>query len=283
MTDATTYTSKLASARALIIGGSSGIGLAVAAALLEHGSIVAIASSTASKLAAARTSLLASYPSATNRLSTHVCDLSDTTTVEANIVALFAAVGPLNHVIHTAGDTGGVKQFSPSTVVASGDKEAEWKAKGGIHAATIESMQQLGVVRYYAAQLVAKHAARVLPPSPSSSITLTTGSVSEKPRFGYAVAAGTAVGLHGLARGLALDLAPIRVNTVSVGAVDTPIWDGLALSEEKKAALWKKVEEESCTGKVGSVEDVAEAYLYLMKDANCTGSVLRTDGGRLLK
>lgn len=81
-------------------------------------------------------------------------------------------------------------------------------------------------------------------------------------------------------RGLALDLKPIRVNLVSPGVVDTDLWAGM--SQEQKEGMFKTFEEKLATGKVGQVEDVAEAFLYAMKDKNLTGSLISTNGGGLL-
>ena len=90
-----------------------------------------------------------------------------------------------------------------------------------------------------------------------------------------------ATGVHGMARGLALDLAPIRVNAVSPGGVATPLWD--SVSEERREKLRERLGKGTCIGMIGKVEDVAEAYLFLMKGHNVTGSVISTNGGALLK
>lgn len=81
-------------------------------------------------------------------------------------------------------------------------------------------------------------------------------------------------------RGLALDLAPVRVNLISPGAVQTPLWDGLP--KEMVAGFMKMIEQRTTTGVIGRAEDVAESYLFVLKDANCTGSVIDTNGGAFL-
>ena len=85
------------------------------------------------------------------------------------------------------------------------------------------------------------------------------------------------LGLYGLTRGMAFDMKPIRVNCVSPGAVDTPLWSGMP--KEMLENVKKQFEEKMLTGAIGKTEDVAEAYLYLLKDENCSGIVISTNGG----
>jgi NAD(P)-dependent dehydrogenase (short-subunit alcohol dehydrogenase family) len=87
-----------------------------------------------------------------------------------------------------------------------------------------------------------------------------------------------ATGVHGMARELALDLAPIRVNAVSPGGVATPLWD--SMSEEQREKPQERLGKGTCIGMIGKVEDVAEAYL---KGHSVTGSLISTNGGALLK
>jgi len=137
---------------------------------------------------------LKTYPSAKDRISGYACDLSSPD-LEANIHHLFAQSGDkLDHVVFTAGDELAITKLED---------------------ATLERIQKAGLVRFYAPLLVAKHAVKHLNPGPASSITLTTGSVSEKPNKHWTVVASYATGLHGMIRNLALDLAPTRVNLIS--------------------------------------------------------------------
>jgi NAD(P)-dependent dehydrogenase (short-subunit alcohol dehydrogenase family) len=86
-----------------------------------------------------------------------------------------------------------------------------------------------------------------------------------------------------MVRGMAIDLAPVRVNLVSPGAVVTELWDKMGMGEEKTQAMLVEMGKQTATGRVGRVEDVAESYLYLMKDQNITGAMISTSGGHLLK
>lgn len=258
-TDSKKYTSKLFNARILIVGGSSGIGFSVAEASLEYGAHVIISSSQSSRVNAAIDQLVETYPSAKGRISGYACDLSSPS-LEANIEHLFSQCGgKLDHIVFTAGD-----------------KLSMMKVED----ATLERMQSAGMVRFFAPMLVAKHGRSHLNPGPASSITLTTGSVSEKPNKNWSVIASFATGLHGMTRNLALDLAPIRVNLISPGAVITPLWDGIP--KEQVDAMMEGIKSKNTTGEVGRPEDVAESYLYVMKDWNCSGTIISTNGGGLL-
>ena len=266
MVDLQKFTGKLAGARVLIVGGTSGVGYVVAEGCLEHGCIVHVASSSPDRVAAACKALLASYPAAENRIYGHVCALNDTETVESNIVALLENIGELDHIVHTAGDA----PAPPATP----------DGKTGVFAATVQDSISISMVRLFAAQILAKHAIDVLPMRSTSSITFTTGSQMERPMRGQSWMTGVAAGIPGLARGLALDLAPIRVNTVSIGPVKTAIRD--KLPAEVREALETTIRAKMLTGDISEPEDAAEAYLYLMRNRASTGSVVHSDGGSRL-
>jgi NAD(P)-dependent dehydrogenase (short-subunit alcohol dehydrogenase family) len=86
--------------------------------------------------------------------------------------------------------------------------------------------------------------------------------------------------MEGLARALAVELAPIRVNIVSPGVVRSPLWTNMA--EADRNALYRDMAERLPVGHVGEVEEIAEAYLYLMRQSYGTGQVLVVDGGAVL-
>lgn len=260
MTDSNKYSNKLAGTRVLIIGGSSGIGYCVAEACLEFGASVVISSSRKSRIDSSINQLLQTYPSAQGRIVGYACDLSSPS-VEANIEQLLKRCGEsrFDHIVHTAGDS---------------------LATSKLEDTTLESIQKAAMVRFNSPLLLAKHAPQYLNPGPTSSITLTTGVISHKPSKDWTMVAGYAAGLHGMMRNLALDLAPIRVNLISPGAVLTPLWDGMP--EDVKDNAIARFGEACTTGQVGRPEDVAESYLYVMRDWNVSGSVIDTNGGSLL-
>lgn len=247
---------KLLGKHVLVFGGTSGIGLAVAEGSLASGAQVTVSSSNQSRVDAALKRLRAAFPNST--VAGHVCDLSKPT-VEEGIEALFSTVGKVDHIVYTAGDA---------------------LATAPISEITYEKIIAASQVRYTAALLAAKVGSRYLSPGPFSSITFTTGVVSQKPLPDWTMVAGYASGLHGMTRNLALDLKPIRVNLVSAGFLDTELWD--TLDEEVKAKLYDSTAERMPTGRLGQPEDIAEAYLFLMKDPSVTGTVVNSNSGSLL-
>lgn len=259
MSDARVFTSKLQGKRVLIIGGSSGIGFAVAEGCVELGAQVTISSSNQSRVETAVSRLVSTYPSASDRVQGQTCDLSNAD-VERNLEALFEKVGKVDHIIHTAGDN---------------------IAMMPLEDVSLEKIHAAGQLRAFSALLTAKVGSKYLTKSTNCSITFTTGSLSQRPLpGGWVVPALFSAGISSLTRQLALDLAPIRVNCVAPGAVDTEIWAGMPA--EQKERVLKMVSEKMLTEQIGKAQDVAEAYLYLLKDGNATGSVINTNGGGLL-
>lgn len=246
---------KLANKRVLIIGGSSGIGFAVAEACIESSASVTISSSSSDRVAQKVKDLQTSYPHAKDTIRGFACDLSKPT-LERDLEALFEQVGKLDHIVFTAGDP--LAQMPLSEI-------------------SLEKIQTAGQVRFFAPLLIAKVGSKYLDSSPQSSIIITTGSVATQPRPNWSVIASYAGGLHSMVRNLAVDLKPIRVNLVSPGAIDTELWKGMP--EDKKKEMFKAIEGKVLTGKVGRPEEVAEAYLWLLKDANVTGMCATSDSG----
>ncbi|RHZ49390.1 oxidoreductase, short chain dehydrogenase/reductase family [Aspergillus thermomutatus] len=233
----------------VIFGGTAGIGYGVADKCLSEGAIVHISSSNPSRITQAVSSLKEKYPA--GQITGHTCDLS-LPDVEQRLHKLFEETGSLDHIVYTAGDALATKPL----------KDID-----------LQFIRNAGHIRFVVPLLVAKLALRVLKPAYTSSLVLTTGAVSQRPYPDWSVVAGYAAGLHGMVQGLALDMKPLRVNLVSPGPVKTGL-----LGEEVAAMLAKK----TTLGKVGSVEEVAEAYVYLMKDTNATGSCVSSNAKSLL-
>lgn len=191
--------------------------------------MVVISSSQQSRIDSSINQLLETYPSAQHRIAGYACDLSSSS-VEANIEQLFKQCGEpkFDHIVFTAGDS---------------------LATSKLEDTTLESIQKAAMVRFNSPLLLTKHAPEYLHPGPRSSITLTTGAVSRKPNKDWSLVAGYATGLHGMMRNLALDLAPVRVNLISPGAVLTPLWDGM--SKEIKEGFITRIRGTCTTGEVG--------------------------------
>lgn len=128
---------------------------------------------------------------------------------------------------------------------------------------------------------VAKHAPQYLLKADGQdcSITLSSSVSAQKPLPGWSPIAAMRSAVLGLGMSLAYDLRPIRVNVIAVGPVDTGLW----ANHVRKEKIFDKLKNgKSATGRIAVPSDVAEAYIYCMKDANCTGSVVNTNGGVLL-
>lgn len=238
-----------------------GIGYAVAEASLEFGATVTISSSKQDRLDKAVAKLKASYPDMASRISGYACDLGDEDNVEDNIRDLFAKTGRIDHVVLTAGD--GLSVVPLEHV-------------------TIPIMRKAAQVRLFAAILVAKHAVKYLTPAPKSSITFTGGELAERPLPDWTLISGFAAAMPGIVKGLALDLKPIRVNVVQPGVTDTGIFSATGVPDEVKQGIFAEAKGRLLLGKVGTPEDLAESYIYFMRDEFATGSVANSNGGSLV-
>lgn len=234
---------KLAGQRILVIGGSSGIGFAVAQAAAEDGAQVVIASSDAARVG-----------NAIGRLGRGEGVRLDVTD-EAAVRAFFAASDDFDHIAFTAADWGQVDHAAFADI--------DLAAAAGLFE-----------VRFWGAAAVAKHGASRL--RPGGSLTLTNGMAAHRPQKGLAVATAMAGAVEHLVLGLAVELAPIRVNGVCPGAIRTEAWDDLpdAFRRFQEARLAPQL-----LPRPGEPAEVAEAYLYLMRATYTTGQVLRVEGG----
>ncbi|GAA4180260.1 SDR family oxidoreductase [Gryllotalpicola koreensis] len=230
----------------VVIGGSSGMGLATARAAAEAGAQVTIASSNRSRLDEA----LATLPADSVGI---VVDARS----ESDFAELFAHTGEIDHLVYTAGDSVRPKPLAE---------------------VSLDEARQLRDVRFWGAVAAVKHATPRL--RAGGSIALTSGTVGERPAPGMALVASGAAAIEGLARGLAAELAPIRVNAVRPGAIRTPLWDGVP--EPQREAALASLANRTLTKTIGSAEQIAAAHLYLMQNAFVTGTVLTVDGGQLL-
>ena len=182
--------------------------------------------------------------------------------MRANLESLLKSVTraqPLDHIVFTAGD--GIK-IRP------------------IAELEVESIQRLGYVRFFGPMLLGGLAKTYMKHSKTSSITLTSGTNIQKPGKGWTAVAGYGAGTEGIARGLAVDLAPIRVNTVSPGAVHTEMFDDIP--EARLPSVLSSFRDRSLTDSVGTPEQLSEAYIYLMRCSFACGSVVEVNGGSLL-
>lgn len=241
--------STLNAQRVVVIGGSSGIGFAVAKRALADGATVVIGSSSAANVGAAVKRLGAGATGS-------AVDVRD----EASVAAFFERTGAFDHLVFTAGDWGAIRGAPP---IAEMDLTAA-------HA--------VFTVRFWGAIAAVKHAQGRI--STHGSITLTDGVVAHRPRKGAALNTAMAGAIEHLTRSLAVDLAPLRVNVVCPGLVLTEVWN--SIPEDRRAEQLRKMTERMPVPRAGDPSEVAEAYLYLMRGDYTTGQVLIVDGGMTL-
>jgi NAD(P)-dependent dehydrogenase (short-subunit alcohol dehydrogenase family) len=178
--------------RVVILGGTSGIGLATARLAAVQGATVIVASSNPESVKRA----LESLP---DSASGEAVDLTDSAAVKA----FFNGLEPFDHLVFTAGEA--------LTLLE-------------IDSLDLETARKAFELRYFAALGAVSAAAPKI--RPSGSVVLTTGAAGDRPGPGWSVAASICGAIDSAVRALALELAPIRVNAVKPGVVRTPLWRG---------------------------------------------------------
>jgi NAD(P)-dependent dehydrogenase (short-subunit alcohol dehydrogenase family) len=229
----------------VIIGGSSGIGLAAARMALAEKASVTICSRSEVKLKKAGEGL-------GDPVSTHVVDLSK----EDDLKRLFENILELDHLFITAGYTGG----------------------GGLIVKTDMAQVRMTMdTRFWGCYNATHFAAGRI--NKDGSVTIMSGNVAQRPIRGSSVGAAAVAAVESFARAAALELAPIRVNAIRAGLVDTPLLDRFG---ENRQGIIDGYIKRSPLKRVGRPEDVAAAAIYLMKNEFTTGTVLPIDGGGIL-
>jgi NAD(P)-dependent dehydrogenase (short-subunit alcohol dehydrogenase family) len=232
---------QLSGKKVVVIGGSSGIGLATAERAKKEGAEVVIASRNAERLKAAANKI---------GVTAIACDV----TSDESVTNCFRQCGPVDHVAVTAAQL----KTGPFKTVSMDDVRA-----------TMES-------KFWGAWRVAR-AAEI---RAGGSLTLVTGYLSLRPRPGAAIVGAVNGALESLTRGLALELAPIRVNAVSPGTIDTPI--RAAMPEAARRDMLEKAAAALPVRRVGVGDDIAQQILTFMTVGFATGSIVYIDGGALI-
>lgn len=172
-------------------------------------------------------------------------------TDEASIEAFFAGSGVFDHVVVAAAKT----KTGPVATLALDDAQAAMNSK------------------FFGAYRVAR-AAKV---RDGGSITFVSGFLSQRPSASSVLQGAINAALEALGRGLALERAPVRVNTVSPGLVDTPLYAGI--SDADRQAMFDKTAARLPVRRVGQPEDIAGAILFVATNPYATGSTVTVDGG----
>jgi NAD(P)-dependent dehydrogenase (short-subunit alcohol dehydrogenase family) len=142
----------------------------------------------------------------------------------------------------------------------------------------IAAARDFFALRYWGAFMAAKFGSGSI--RPGGSIVFTSGLAGLRPHAGWSLGASICTAMEGLTRALAVELAPTRVNIVSPGVVKSPLWATMKAAD--RDALYRQTADRLPVGHVGEVEEIAEAYLYLIRQTYGTGQVLRVDGGGML-
>ena len=172
-------------------------------------------------------------------------------TDEASIEAFFAGSGVFDHVVVAAAKT----KTGPVATLALDDAQAAMNSK------------------FFGAYRVAR-AAKV---RDGGSITFVSGFLSQRPSASSVLQGAINAALEALGRGLALERAPVRVNTVSPGLVDTPLYAGI--SDADRQAMFDKTAARLPVRRVGQPEDIAGAILFVATNPYATGSTVTVDCG----
>jgi NAD(P)-dependent dehydrogenase (short-subunit alcohol dehydrogenase family) len=221
----------------LVVGGSSGIGRAAAVAAADEGAVVTAIGRSTARLDAAGLG-------AATRVALDATD-------ENALRAFFSARPAFDHVVFSAGAGG-------RGLVAEQDPAEAAAAFEG---------------KFWAYYRLAR-TARIVE---GGSLTSVSGVIGQKPAPGAALISAINAAMEGLTRGLAVDLAPTRVNTVCPGLIDTPMWD--RMGAEARDAMYARAAKALPVGRIGQPADVAAAILFLMTNPFATGMIVTLDGG----
>jgi NAD(P)-dependent dehydrogenase (short-subunit alcohol dehydrogenase family) len=226
----------------VVIGRSTGIARAIVDSAAAAGAQIVVAGRDAGALAEV-------YE---GKVRAERVDVTD----DASIAAFAERLGPIDHFVTTASA----------------------RARGLIgeldRAEVLNSMN----TKVIGPLMLAKHLAPQI--AQDGSFTLFSGVAAFKPAVGYVGVAITNGAADFLARCLALELAPIRVNAISPGVIDTGIWD--SLGEQGKQDYFEHFRTRNPARRIGTVQDIADAVLFAMTNPFLTGVTLRVDGGEPL-
>ncbi|KAK0652733.1 oxidoreductase [Cercophora newfieldiana] len=248
----TNYADKLVGKKIAVIGGSSGIGFGAASLLLAAGANITIISSSQSNIDSAISRLGGAGPN----LQGLVGDVRD----EAAFTQLLVSIAPLDHLVFSSVDR---------------------IIRGALADADLEEAKFLFGVKFWGSFVVGKALAKHDIVKPGGSLTLTSGAAALRPKKGASIGSALNSGVIASTAALADELTEkrIRVNTVVPGLVKTELWDKLGHSKEKQDEIFESGAKKLPVGFVATPDDIAEAYLYLVRADYSNGTTIVIDGG----
>lgn len=232
--------------RVIVLGGSSGLGLATAQAAAEDGAEVVIVSSSQQRIDSALETLPANSQG-------YAADLS----AEKNIKLLFERIGAFDHLVYTAGENISLSMIADTDIMKA---------------------QEYFKIRFWGAYTAIKYGAPYI--NKGGSICLTSGIASQRPGAGWSLGACICSAVEGLCRAMAVELAPIRVNAVLPGVIRTNLWS--SMTEADRNGLFDYVSNSLLVKRIGEAEEIAETFLFVMKQSFATGQCYVVDGGAAL-
>jgi NAD(P)-dependent dehydrogenase (short-subunit alcohol dehydrogenase family) len=230
--------------RVVIIGASAGIGEAAARAFAERGAAVTITGRSKERL-----------DQAAQRIGHPVLVAEVDATSRGALDAFFATTGPVDHLVLSASP--GAVGVGPFATLDEADLRQAFDGKFFAHVKAIQAA--LPRLR------------------PDGSVTLVTAASARAAFAGTAALAAANGALESIVAPLAVELAPLRVNAVSPGIIDTHWWAGLP--EDQRRAYFESAAAATPVRRVGQPEDVADAIVYLAGAGFVTGTVLECTGG----
>jgi NAD(P)-dependent dehydrogenase (short-subunit alcohol dehydrogenase family) len=227
--------------RTVVIGGSSGIGLASAQKLLSLGHELVIASRSQKKLAEAVKIL--------GKTESFILDV----TKEKELIQFFNNIGSFDHLVTTAADF----------------------VMGPFLKMPLDEAKQFFDSKFWGQYSAAKYGAPHI--RKGGSITLFCGSAAHRPFANFSIGSAINAAIEGLTRALALELSPLRVNAISPGTIVTPVWDVVPAAARSKE--FEQTAKKLPVKRVGQPGDIAEAVAFLIQCGYASGSVVYVDGG----
>lgn len=241
---------RISEQRVLVVGGGTGIGLAVARLAAAEGAQVVIAGRSRARL-----------DEAVLQIGGEVAAIEVDARAAQSIARMFLEVGAVDHLVVTVGPGSPKQRYATFLEQPIVDARALFDNK------------------FWPQYLCARTGAPYV--REGGSITLFGGGAARKPVKAMAVLAAVQASIEGLVRGLALDLAPMRVNCVAPGRIASNSFDAMPAPE--RDVMLKAWAESLPVQRIGEPSDAAEAALFLMGSRYSSGSVLYVDGGHYLR